>query len=319
VTSRILVFEALKRWRQHKTTVVITHDLSQIESQDFVYVLKYGRVSEQGYRYDLEGVTAPQNGADSGEFRKMMDVQRATGGFLSQEDVDTNINKNGELESAFENDQKDDSRDKMSTYLKHQSIAIRPLTFGNWMFEVVADLTGAKPSIPVPPPVPSRESTYRVSWFVPAGKFAATSTERPRRPLSMHVPSSSTSLLASRRYSLSFMPTSTTFTVDDRSTVVLNGKHEEEEGVEGEKNTVKILGVTVRNGRGGGVRAHWVGDVRLGDIKVDGNGKHEKSDKESKTESTTNEDEQRPPFWALMRMVYPTIPGKPLLFFGLLI
>jgi len=62
-TSRIL--EALKRWRQHKTTVVITHDLSQIGPQDFVYVLKHGRVAEQGYRYDLEGVTASQD-TDSG-------------------------------------------------------------------------------------------------------------------------------------------------------------------------------------------------------------------------------------------------------------
>jgi hypothetical protein len=30
-TSRILAFEALKRWRKNRTTIVITHDLSQIE------------------------------------------------------------------------------------------------------------------------------------------------------------------------------------------------------------------------------------------------------------------------------------------------
>jgi ATP-binding cassette subfamily B (MDR/TAP) protein 1 len=53
-TSRILVFEAIKRWRHGKTTIVITHDLSQISSGDFIYVLKSGRVVEKGYRADLE-------------------------------------------------------------------------------------------------------------------------------------------------------------------------------------------------------------------------------------------------------------------------
>jgi len=322
-TSRILVFEALKRWRQHKTTVVITHDLSQIEPQDFVYVLKHGRVAEQGYRYDLEGVTAPQHDADSGEFRKMMEVQRATGGFLPEEDVDANTNnKNAELEEAFEDsDNEDEARDKMPTYLKHQSIAVRPLTFGNWMFEVVADLTGAKPSIQVPPPLPTRESTYRVSRFVPADKFATTSTERPRRPSSVLIPSSPTSALASRRYSLPFTPTSTTFTMDNRSTTMMvDEKYEEEEDqeFEGEKNAVKMMGAAARNGRAGGVRTRWAGDVRLAGVKVDGKEKSKK-DTEEAEESTTTEDMQRPPFWALMRIVYPTIPGKPLLFFGLLI
>jgi ATP-binding cassette, subfamily B (MDR/TAP), member 1 len=53
VTSHILVFEALKRWRKRRTTVVITHDLSQITPEDFVYVLKSGEIVEQGYRADL--------------------------------------------------------------------------------------------------------------------------------------------------------------------------------------------------------------------------------------------------------------------------
>ena len=70
-TSRILVFEALKRWRHNKITIVITHDLSQIESGDFVYVLKDGRVVEQGFRYDLESVSEEEDGR--GEFRKMME------------------------------------------------------------------------------------------------------------------------------------------------------------------------------------------------------------------------------------------------------
>ena len=155
-TSRILVFEALERWRQHKTTVVIIHDLSQIEPQVFVYVLKQGRVAEQGYRYDLEGVTAPQH-KDQGEFRKVMEKQPATGCFLPEGDVDTTDDKHG-LEEALEEDEKDEVSDRLPATLKHQSIAIRSLTLGNWMFEVVADLTGAKPT-PVPSPLGNRTAS----------------------------------------------------------------------------------------------------------------------------------------------------------------
>lgn len=52
-TSRILVFEAIKRWRKNRTTIVITHDLSQIQNEDFLYLMKDGRVVEQGFRSDL--------------------------------------------------------------------------------------------------------------------------------------------------------------------------------------------------------------------------------------------------------------------------
>ena len=243
-----------------------------------------------------------------------MVMQRATGGFLPEEDVDTADGKR-DLEEALEEEEKEEARDRLPATLKHQSIAIRPLTFGNWMFEVVADLTGAKPT-PVPAlPVTSRES-YRVSRFVPANKFA---TEPRRRPSSVLVPSTPTSPLANRRYSLPYTPTSMTFTVDNRSTAFLKDdkfdedEEAEEEEFEGEKRAVKMMGVAARNGRGGRVRARWAGDVSLGGVSVD------TKEKNIEKEEATTEDMQRPPFWALMRIVYPTVPNKPLLFFGLLI
>lgn len=49
----MLVFQNLKAWRNNRTTIVITHDLSQIVSDDFVYVMKNGVVAEQGFRLDL--------------------------------------------------------------------------------------------------------------------------------------------------------------------------------------------------------------------------------------------------------------------------
>ncbi|GAA5907604.1 hypothetical protein JCM8208_000015 [Rhodotorula glutinis] len=57
-TSRLLVNEAVKRWRDNRTTIVITHDLAPIGPDDFVYVMAEGRVVEQGYRADLESDTS---------------------------------------------------------------------------------------------------------------------------------------------------------------------------------------------------------------------------------------------------------------------
>ncbi|GAA6031431.1 hypothetical protein JCM8097_005656 [Rhodosporidiobolus ruineniae] len=53
-TSRLLVNEAVKRWRENRTTIIITHDLAPIEEHDFVYVMADGCLVEQGYRGDLQ-------------------------------------------------------------------------------------------------------------------------------------------------------------------------------------------------------------------------------------------------------------------------
>jgi ATP-binding cassette subfamily B (MDR/TAP) protein 1 len=52
-TSRVVVFEAIRKWRQDRTTIVITHDLSQILPDDFIFVMKDGIVAEQGFQRDL--------------------------------------------------------------------------------------------------------------------------------------------------------------------------------------------------------------------------------------------------------------------------
>ncbi|KAI9762777.1 MAG: hypothetical protein M4579_000129 [Chaenotheca gracillima] len=48
--SRSLVMEAIKEWRRGKTTIIITHDTSQISEENYIYVLEKGRVVEEGYR-----------------------------------------------------------------------------------------------------------------------------------------------------------------------------------------------------------------------------------------------------------------------------
>ena len=52
--SRTLVLEKIRKWRQGKTTVMITHDITQIQDIDYVYVLDKGRIVQEGYRSALE-------------------------------------------------------------------------------------------------------------------------------------------------------------------------------------------------------------------------------------------------------------------------
>ncbi|KAL0934702.1 ABC a-pheromone efflux pump [Colletotrichum truncatum] len=47
-TSKHLIMEAVRTWRQGKTTLIITHDISQVEKEDYVYVLEDSRIVQEG-------------------------------------------------------------------------------------------------------------------------------------------------------------------------------------------------------------------------------------------------------------------------------
>ncbi|KAI1314004.1 P-loop containing nucleoside triphosphate hydrolase protein [Xylaria venustula] len=51
--SRGLIMEAIRSWRQGKTTIIITHEVTQIKDRDFVYVMDGGRVVQEGLFSDL--------------------------------------------------------------------------------------------------------------------------------------------------------------------------------------------------------------------------------------------------------------------------
>lgn len=53
--SRMLVMDAIRQWRANKTTIIITHDVSQIEDHEFVYVMDNSYVVEEGFKRDLVG------------------------------------------------------------------------------------------------------------------------------------------------------------------------------------------------------------------------------------------------------------------------
>ncbi|KAJ5804789.1 uncharacterized protein N7518_001092 [Penicillium psychrosexuale] len=52
--NRVAVMKAIREWRKGKTTIIITHDMSQIMEQDFLYILEQGSIVKSGYRYAVE-------------------------------------------------------------------------------------------------------------------------------------------------------------------------------------------------------------------------------------------------------------------------
>jgi ATP-binding cassette subfamily B (MDR/TAP) protein 1 len=316
-TSRILVFEAIKRWRRNQTTIVITHDLSQIGPNDFVYVLKGGSVVEQGYRYDLEM-------AKDGEFRDMMEMQGATGGYLPEKEeqaqiveVDAILEKATQLEKE---DVESLSEEVRPFNLKHQSLArpsLRPVTLGNWMFEAVAELTKDAPTSAV---LATRQASM-VHRFVPPEAFARSMTPgvRPRRPSSVHIPSMPETPTAAytptsrSRFSLQFSPTSPIFSsrgMDSRTSLATTtvGLVEDEEGFDVEKAALRRVGSASRN-RPRRARAYGGGGEAVITV-CKANEKDRKSEKSP---------EQLQPFWSLMLDIFPTVPHKPLVALGVMI
>ncbi|PWY66959.1 ABC a-pheromone efflux pump AtrD [Aspergillus eucalypticola CBS 122712] len=53
-TNRVEITKAIREWRRGKTTIIITHDMSQIMDHDFAYIMDQGSVIQAGYRYELE-------------------------------------------------------------------------------------------------------------------------------------------------------------------------------------------------------------------------------------------------------------------------
>ncbi|KAL8794390.1 MAG: hypothetical protein Q9195_003089 [Heterodermia aff. obscurata] len=57
-TSRVAVMNNIREWRRGKTTIMITHDLSQIKEDDYVYVMEEGTIVEEGFREALENTSS---------------------------------------------------------------------------------------------------------------------------------------------------------------------------------------------------------------------------------------------------------------------
>ena len=63
--SRTIVMDSIRKWRRGKTTIIITHDMSQIRDDDFVYVMDEGKVVQEGFRHALQII-------DKGAFQRLL-------------------------------------------------------------------------------------------------------------------------------------------------------------------------------------------------------------------------------------------------------
>ncbi|PNS14271.1 Alpha-factor-transporting ATPase [Sphaceloma murrayae] len=57
--NREMIMDALRYWRKGKTTIMITHDMELIKSDDYVYMMDNGALIGEGYKGDVHGVENP--------------------------------------------------------------------------------------------------------------------------------------------------------------------------------------------------------------------------------------------------------------------
>ncbi|KAG0696805.1 P-loop containing nucleoside triphosphate hydrolase protein [Suillus ampliporus] len=305
--TRALILAAIRRWRNNRTTIIITHDVASIEEQDFVYVMREGSVVEQGFRSDLEH-------ADD-EFARML----RTGGLAVEDDL-PGYDAVAEILAG-----EDDDEEELPVHERHISMAptlggMRPVTvtLGNWMFDVVAELTKTGAPQPPLPTAAEKDKDWRMSRFVPPSalpkeqlpEFEGGAAGRLRRPSSMSIIIPDITVpprtYDGRRFSLQFTPTTPTFSPPGFSQQEPVSMVEDDEEFETEKEALRRSAEEATNRRARRERKHH--DAVQIIVPP------------SQQDTQEQSDISAPPgLFALLRAVYPTIPAKPVVFLGLII
>jgi ATP-binding cassette subfamily B (MDR/TAP) protein 1 len=229
----------------------------------------------------------------------MLDVQNATGGLPVPESPADEV-VGALLAKAGEPEETEQESTLQQFSLKHQSLArpsLRPITLGNWMFEAVANLTWNKdaPRVSQPPVISEK---------VPV-------EPRQRRPSSIHIDSlpqtpRTAYTFTPRRLSLQFSPTSPTFPTRSISSTDTDDITLEERAVikrTASEATMKRRAMEHRP------RARW-DEKRLTMLT---NVKLQIPDPDTKPDPDANGQS----FWSLIRDVYPTVPHKHMVLFGI--
>ncbi|KAI0059687.1 P-loop containing nucleoside triphosphate hydrolase protein [Artomyces pyxidatus] len=307
-TSRVIVFDAIKRWRHNRTTIVITHDLAQISAVDLVYVLKDGAVVQHGFRHELEEM-------DDGEFRQMVRSQSHPGGDRAEKaqdpwSADAVRAREAEVEIIIEQQQqeREDENDRLlsARHMKHQSL-LRPISVGSWMFDSSTELPGVAPAM-----VGDRKSA-RLSRFIPPDAFAGEQPPqgRLRRPSTVYLEAIPQPIVArtttTRPVSLQFPPTWQTYSTPGSPTSSTSSKDEELD----EKAVYKRRSVTPNS------RFSAIAPKRKSRAKFDDDIGLLPWEKNSKEMDDGAKVAQKPrTTLQLLRDVYPTLPYKSLFLLG---
>ena len=299
--TRHLTTAAVRAWRSRvkKTTVIITHDLTSVNANDFVYVMSEGCVAEQGFRADLEKA--------DGEWSKMLHQ----GGCFDNSESYTRPPVYEEVAEIFAS-QDEEVRETQQAKDKHYSLAptlggVRPVTMqiGGWMFDVVTELTKTA-NAGVPDQVPPLPNT--LALLSHATEFEGGAAERSRRPSSMSilVPplTAPPRIYDGRRMSLQFTPTTPSFTSPFASPAPPQPMVEDDDEFESEKMNLERSAAQAVGRREKHTR-------RVGNVA-------EVATVSQASRSTSTSDPLPPPgLIATIRRVYPTIPAKHILFLGL--
>ena len=241
--------------------------------------MKEGVNVETGYRDDLECMKG-------GFFSEMAASQ---GVAFPERDIDQEISeKERKVQEIL--DETEEGEPEATT------LSIRPLTLGNWMFDVVADLTNDKShSQNVVPPQVSRVINNETFNTFP----------RPRRPSSVYVPPLTipdpvaTSNPHGHRLSLQFSPTSPVSTLHSQPSYILD-----DEDFDTEKDTIKRSATQASIRR---AQHRKRSKPELQAVTVEGSILGSPS-----TEAPVS-------FLKLLRDIYPTLPQKSFIFLGFFI
>lgn len=97
--SKSLIMEAIRIWRKGKTTIIITHEVRQIEDGEYVYVFADGSIVQQGLR---EGISKDEGGLFASLVASSDDASSSTGSETSESlpDSDTDLYEDEPVEET---------------------------------------------------------------------------------------------------------------------------------------------------------------------------------------------------------------------------
>ncbi|KAJ5748757.1 uncharacterized protein N7511_010453 [Penicillium nucicola] len=91
-SNRVAVMKAIRTWREGKTTIIITHDMSHIMGYDYLYILEHGTIVDSGFRSGIEvkPVSEKYFGSNANEASSEMD-QGTSGSDAEWENASSDI------------------------------------------------------------------------------------------------------------------------------------------------------------------------------------------------------------------------------------
>lgn len=112
--SRVLILEAIRIWRTGKTTIIITHDVSQIKNEDYVYVMDKSYLVQEGFRKHLVH-------EEGGLFASLVALtEEGAGGETTMSPSDSDSNQSDMSDSASGVEEMRVARSRLSMILPQQ-------------------------------------------------------------------------------------------------------------------------------------------------------------------------------------------------------